>query len=164
MNQICSAPVTIRILILFESKMLTSVQSFIRQQFSQNLFDLSAEELDILVAVTFLPKVCDVNITFINRSLEPFVHIVVYFVNVELGVFQNLLNKVFQISGCHALYFLVIQQKSFTLGKNPTVIRIGCIYVTSLIAKIMLVNTATKSQMIQVSRQEIIVEADKLAV
>jgi hypothetical protein len=60
-------------------------------------------------AVTFLPKVCDVNITFINRSLEPFVHIVVYFVNVELGVFQNLLNKVFQISGCHALYFLVIQ-------------------------------------------------------
>ena len=102
-NQICSAPVTIQILILFESKMLTSVQSFIRQQFSQNLFDLSAEELDILVAVTFLPKVCDVNITFINRSLEPFVHIVVYFVNVELGVFQNLLNKVFQISGCHAL-------------------------------------------------------------
>jgi len=76
-------------IILFESKMLTSVQSFIRQQFSQNLFDLSAEELDILVAVTFLPKVCDVNITFINRSLEPFVHIVVYFVNVELGVFQN---------------------------------------------------------------------------
>ena len=52
-NQICSAPVTIQILILFESKMLTSVQSFIRQQFSQNLFDLSAEELDILVAVTF---------------------------------------------------------------------------------------------------------------
>ena len=89
MNKIFSLKI-----ILFESKMLTSVQSFIRQQFSQNLFDLSAEELDILVAVTFLPKVCDVNITFINRSLEPFVHIVVYFVNVELGFFQNLLNKV----------------------------------------------------------------------
>jgi hypothetical protein len=109
--------------------MLTSVQSFIRQQFSQNLFDLSAEELDILVAVTFLPKVCDVNITFINRSLEPFVHIVVYFVNVELGVFQN--------PEFFSLYFLVIQQKSFTLGKNPTVIRIGCIYVTSLRVIIM---------------------------
>jgi hypothetical protein len=41
------------------------------------------------VAVTLLPKVCDVNVTFINRSLKPCVHIVVYFVNVELGVFQN---------------------------------------------------------------------------
>jgi hypothetical protein len=158
-NKICPVPVTIRIRILFDSKMLTSVQLFIKQQFLQNLFDLSAKELYILVAVTFLPKVCDVNVTFINRSLEPFVHVMVYFVNVEFGVFQNLLNKVFEISGCHAFYFLVIQQETFTLGKNPTLIRIGCIYVTSLRVKIMLVNTATNSQMIQVSRQESIVEA-----
>jgi hypothetical protein len=66
--------------------------------------------------------------------IDASVHIVVYFVNVELGVFQN--------PELFSLYFLAIQPKSFTLGKNPTVISIGCIYITSLRVKIMLVNTA----------------------
>jgi hypothetical protein len=92
-------------------------------------------------------------------TLEPFVHIVVYFVNVELRVLQKLLKKVIQISSCHRLYFLAIQQKLFTLGKHPTVVCVGCFYVTSLPVKIILVITATNLQMIQVSKQESIVEA-----
>ena len=91
-------------------------------------------------------------------------HIVVYFVNVELKVLQKLLKKVIKISSCHRLYFLVIQQKLFTLGKHPAVICVGCFYVTSLPAKIMLVITATNLQMIQVSKQESIVKAYLLAV
>ena len=82
--------------------------------------------------------------------------------HVELRVLQNLLNEVSKISYCHGLYFLVIQQKLFTLGKHPTVICVGCFYVTSLPAKIMLVITATNLQMIQVSKQESIVEAYKV--
>ena len=80
------------------------------------------EELDILLAIAFLPHVKDIHLPVLDSMRRPVMNVVINISGVEFRVVQHRLSEIMilQIPGVLYLQSLVIQKNVLAFGKGAT--------------------------------------------